>query len=105
MGLLSDDELPASIPLPATRSNAKRKSDSALLSDSDDASDAIAKPKKRGRLAKVRSDSEVEEVVVKPPRQKPGPKPKPMAVPKKAKPAKSMLYPSLSSHANTDPLV
>ncbi|KAJ7832875.1 hypothetical protein B0H14DRAFT_3871832 [Mycena olivaceomarginata] len=99
MGLLSDDELPASIPLPATQSNAKRKSDSALLSDSDDASDAIAKPKKRRRPAKVCSDSEVEEVVVKPPRQKPGPKPKPKTVPKKAKPAKKKKAPVSDSES------
>jgi hypothetical protein len=105
MGLLSDDGLPVSIPLPATRSNTKCKSDSALLSNSDDASDAIAKPKKRRHLAKVCSNSEVKEVVVKPLRQKIGPKPKPKTVPNKAKPAKSMLYPSLSSHANTNPLV
>jgi hypothetical protein len=95
----SDDDLPSSIPLPA-RSHLKRKSGSALLFD--DESDFIAKPgkkkrkKKRGRPRKVRSDSEVEEVVHKAPKKKPGPKPKPKAMPK-VKPAKSVLYPSLSS--------
>ncbi|KAJ7898004.1 hypothetical protein B0H14DRAFT_3581629 [Mycena olivaceomarginata] len=93
MGLLLDNKLPVSIPLPATRSNAKCKSDSALLSNSDDASDAITKPKKRGCLAKVCSNSEVKEVVVKPLRQKPGPKPKPKTVPKNAKPAKKKKAP------------
>ncbi|KAJ7844722.1 hypothetical protein B0H14DRAFT_2585033 [Mycena olivaceomarginata] len=83
----SDDDLPSSIPLPANRSHSKCKSGSALLFD--DESDFIAEPgkKKRGWPRKVRSDSEVEEVVHKAPKKKPGPKPKPKAVPK-VKPAK-----------------
>ncbi|KAF8160542.1 hypothetical protein K438DRAFT_1985644 [Mycena galopus ATCC 62051] len=93
----SDDDLPSSIPLPDTRFNSKRKSGSALLSD--DASDTIAKPaKKRGRPRKVRSDSEVEEVVEKPPRKKPGPEPKPKAVPK-VKPAKKKKTPVSDSES------
>jgi hypothetical protein len=43
---------------------------------SDDASDVIAKPRKRRCLVKVHSDSEVEEVV-----EKPGPKPRPKVKP------------------------
>jgi hypothetical protein len=85
-------------------SPSKRKSGSAFLSD--DESDFIAEPakKKCGRPRKVCSDSEVEEVVQKAPKKKLGPKPKPRAMPK-VKQTKSMLYSSLSSQTNADPLV
>ncbi|KAJ7847578.1 hypothetical protein B0H14DRAFT_3453663 [Mycena olivaceomarginata] len=85
MATPSDDDLPSSIPLPPTGS--KRKSGTGVLSD--DESDFAPEPakKKRGRRLMGQSDSEVEEVVQKPPRKKPGPKPKPKAA-AKAKPAK-----------------
>ncbi|KAJ6540646.1 hypothetical protein B0H19DRAFT_1381659 [Mycena capillaripes] len=98
MTLSSDDGLPSSISLPAARSKSKRISDSAAVL-SDDASDVIAKPRKRGRPAKVRSDSEIEEVAEKPPRQKPGPKPRPKAVPKKGKPVKKKKAPVSDSES------
>ncbi|KAJ7880513.1 hypothetical protein B0H14DRAFT_2566210 [Mycena olivaceomarginata] len=84
MATPSDDDLPSSIPLPPTGS--KHKSGSGVLSD--DESDFAPEPakKKRGRRLMAQSDSEVEEVVQKPPKKKPGPKPKPKAV-AKAKPA------------------
>jgi hypothetical protein len=49
----------------------------------------------------AQSDSEVEEVVKKPPEKKPGPKPKPKAV-AKAKPAKSKLFYPFRSKAHTN---
>ncbi|KAJ7323261.1 hypothetical protein DFH08DRAFT_817833 [Mycena albidolilacea] len=78
MSLSSDNDFLSSILLLAARSNSKCKLDSAAVL-SDDASNVIAKPRKCGHPEKVRSDSEVEEVVEKPPRQKPGPKPRPKA--------------------------
>ncbi|KAJ7330469.1 hypothetical protein DFH08DRAFT_940360 [Mycena albidolilacea] len=84
MATPSDDDLPSSIPLPPTGS--KRKSGSGVLSD--DESDFAPEParKKCGHWLMGQSDSEVEEVVQKPPK-KPGPKPK-SKVAAKAKPAK-----------------
>ncbi|KAJ7708240.1 hypothetical protein B0H17DRAFT_1125009 [Mycena rosella] len=69
---LDNDELPSSIPLPPT--GLKHKSGSGDLSD---ASDSVPEPanKKWRRLPKAQSDSEVEEVVKKPPKENPEPSP------------------------------
>jgi hypothetical protein len=93
-----DDDLPSSIPLPPTGS--KHKSGSGVLSD--DESDFALEParKKRGRRLMGRSDSEVEEVVQKPPK-KPGPKPKSKAA-AKAKLAKNELFYPFRSEAHTN---
>ncbi|KAJ7210059.1 hypothetical protein GGX14DRAFT_394859 [Mycena pura] len=73
MATASEDELPFSMPLPSTGS--KRKLGSGVLSDEGESAPEPPK-KKRGHRQKTQSDSEVEEVVQKPPKKRPGPKPK-----------------------------
>ncbi|KAJ7209229.1 hypothetical protein GGX14DRAFT_395344 [Mycena pura] len=85
MATPSDDELPFSMPLPPTWS--KRKSGSGVLSDESDSAPEPAK-EKRGCRQRTQSDSDIEEVIQKPPKKKPGPKPKRKAV-SKAKSARA----------------
>ncbi|KAF8188188.1 hypothetical protein K438DRAFT_979548 [Mycena galopus ATCC 62051] len=90
MATPSDEDLPSSISLPLT--SLKRKSGSRVLSDDESNFTPVPAKKKRGHLQKAQSDSEVEEMIEKPPRKKPGPKPKSKAVPK-AKPMRKSKAP------------